>query len=338
MGQQQELKKKDHTLEEIAQVVKENESFVVVGHLRPDGDCLGSTLGMYFALKGMGKKVTAFNITPVGEKWDFVTGVDAIKPEFPNWTPDVILYVDCGGLNRVGDDFVQPDCKVSINLDHHLTNDRFADLNLVNTGACAAGEIVYDLVKILKQPLTPEISANLYMAILTDTGSFRFSNTSPHSLRVAAELLESGVDPSVISMSIYESRDPGELALTSVAYHNMQYEFDGFMVWSQLLKEDYEANGGYEVEPDGLSSDIRGVKGVEISCLMQQMEDGTLRAGFRGKGKVDCSAIARSLGGGGHFNAAGAVLWNLPWDEAQEKALSALRGAVAKWIQENTAA
>lgn len=318
------------SLEELAQILKSNDNYLVVSHQRPDGDCLGSTLGLFHGLRLAGKKVSAHNATPLNGKWDFIPGSEQILREPPTAPADFTIFVDCSNVSRVSDDF-QPQGRV-INIDHHLTNDRFGEFNYIDLDASAVGEQIYRLLQKLGVPITADIASCLYLSILTDTGGFRYSNTTAETLRVASELVAAGAHPGDIAQAVFESRTKGEFLLTSRALDRLTYEMNDIVVWSELLWSDYVEAGGIDAEPEGLASDLRAVKSVEVACLLHEMEEGGLRAGFRGKGNVDCSEIARACGGGGHFNASGAAIANMPYQEAKVKVLSEVRRVVRAWL------
>lgn len=317
-------------LRETADLLRRHDHILICSHLRPDGDCLGSTIGLLLALRQMGKTVAAYNVGPIGSKWAFLPHIDEVRPEFPAWTPSFVVTVDCGSRARVSDTFAPT--VPTLNIDHHLTNTLFGDFNYIDIEACAVGEQIYWLLAELGVEITPAIALGLYTSILTDTGSFRYSNTTPRALRSASELVEAGADAAVVSMAVYESRTRGEVELMARAYASTRYEFDGVFCWAELRGADYAAAGGWDHEPEGLASDLRAVEGVEVSCLFQESPDGTIRAGFRGKGKIDCSAIAAQLGGGGHFNASGAVIKNAAFDEARDRVLAVIRRATAEYL------
>lgn len=314
---------------EVAALLREADSILVVSHLRPDGDCLGSTLGLLLGLRQLGRRVAAYNVGPTGEKWDFVPRIEEVRNSLPKWQPQWTVFVDCGAVYRVSDDF-QP-IGQTINIDHHLTNTVYGDFNYIDADACAVGEQVFLVLRELGVEITPEIASCLFLSILTDTGGFRYPNTSAGALRLAADLVEAGADPGMISQAVFESRTPGECALIGKVYSNLTYEEEGAIVWGEIRWAELMASGGPESEPDGLSSEMRGVRGVEISILFQETEEGWLRAGFRGKGAINCGAIAEALGGGGHFNAAGSMIRDMAYAEAREKVLKAVRTAVREW-------
>jgi len=313
------------SLAETADFLRSHDDFLVVSHLRPDGDCLGSTLGLMLGLRKLGKRVAAYNSSPIGAKWDFLAGISEVKNGPPTWTPKATVFVDCGGIRRVSDVF-EP-IGATLNIDHHRTNDCFAERNFIDIEACAVGEQVAALLKHLGVPLDEQIASALYVSVMTDTGSFRYNDTA-NAFVMAAEFVRAGAKPHVLAQAVWENRSRGEIVLSGIAYSRIKFEFGGKFCWTELRQADYAFNGGLEFEPEGLATEIRGIQGVEISCLLHETEEGWTRAGFRGKGDVDCSAIAQECGGGGHFNASGAMVRTGGYEGGKQRVLEAIRKAM----------
>lgn len=311
----------------VIELLRAHDNILVVSHMRPDGDCLGSTLGLLLVLRALGKRVAGYNASPLGKKWNFVPEIGLVENKLPNWPISLTVFVDCGAVSRVSEDFVPHGH--TINIDHHLTNERFADFNWIDVDACAVGEQIHAVALALGVPITREIATALYLSIMTDTGGFRYSNTSARAFSIAGELVACGADPGSIAQAIYENRTRGEVALSAIAMQRLNYEFNGAAVWTELRWDDYRSFGGAEAEPEGLVGEMRAIEGVEVSMLMHESEEGFLRVGFRGKGRIDCSAIAAACGGGGHYNASGANI-KRPFLEAREIVLANFRKGVKK--------
>lgn len=307
---------------EIADVIRNNDSFVIAGHLRPDGDCLGSCLGLYEFVRLMGKKVRFYTHGPVPEMFKFLPNFDKIELQNPPEKPDAYLVVDCGDLERVHETF-RPQGLV-VNIDHHVSNSNFGSLNWVDTEATAAGEQIYRLAVAMEQQITPQMATCLYTAIMSDTGGFRFSNTDEMTFKAAGHLVQAGANPAAIAEAVFESRKRESVLLTGQVYANLKFEFDNRFVWGEITEPMFRAVGGEYAEPDGLASDIRGIEGVEASVLFFETQDKWLRLGLRSKGRVNVSEVAQMLGGGGHAAASGAMI-KRPYAEAREFALSTIR-------------
>ncbi|MCX7626252.1 MAG: bifunctional oligoribonuclease/PAP phosphatase NrnA [Candidatus Sumerlaeaceae bacterium] len=313
---------------EICEVIRRHQEFLIVGHGRPDGDCLGSCLGLYAVLRQMGKDVRFFTPGPIQDFFSFLPYLGETITEHPAIRPgEIIIYVDCGDFERV-DEVFKPEGFI-INIDHHLSNAFFGNLNWVDTEACAAGELIYRLALALGEPISPEAATCLFTAIMADTGGFRFSNTDRVTFETAAALVAAGANPAAIAEAVFENRKPRAVYITGVIYQTLKYEFDGRLVWNELRRDIYELAGGDEYEPEGLCSDLRGIAGVEVSVLFHETPDGWCRVGLRSKGRVNVSRLAQMLGGGGHHNASGAYI-KQPYDQARDRALDVIRAYLAE--------
>lgn len=313
---------------EICDVIRRNQEFLVVGHGRPDGDCLGSCLGLYVILRQMGKDVRFFTPGPIQDFFSFLPYIEHTLTEHPTIRPgEIIMYVDCGDFERV-DEVFKPEGFI-INIDHHLSNAFFGNLNWVDTEACAAGELIYRLALALNEPISSEAATCLFTAIMADTGGFRFSNTDRVTFEAAAALVAAGADPAAIAEAVFENRKPRAVYITGIIYQTLKYEFDGRLVWNELRRDIYELAGGDEYEPEGLCSDLRGIAGVEISVLFHETPEGWCRVGLRSKGRVNVSRLAQMLGGGGHHNASGAYIKE-PYEQARDRALDVIRAYLAE--------
>lgn len=312
---------------QIASALRTRDDFLILGHLRPDGDCLGSCIALYELLRNMGKKARIYTSGPIPDTFAFLPQFDKVRLEAPNPYPPTSIFLDSGDPKRVSDDFEAQG--FLINIDHHLSNSQFGNLNWVDPEAAAAAEQIFRLAAVLGETITPEIATCLYTGLLTDTGGFRFGNTDTMTFRVASALVDAGADPANIAQYVYESRKPGSVQLVGEVYTNLHYEFGGRFVWSEVRRDVYERVGGEDAEPEGLSSDIRGIAGVEMSALFYETPDSQCRVGLRSKSRVNVSELAQSLGGGGHFNASGAFIRER-YEMAREKVLSAIREYLAK--------
>jgi phosphoesterase RecJ-like protein len=310
-------------VEKVARELRDRDKFLICSHVRPDGDCIGSTLGLLYALESMGKTVRAYNQSAIPLNFQFLPGWERISNNRQDgFNPEVMVFVDCGGPDRVADDFETSG--FVINIDHHATNEVFGDVNYIDVKATAVGEQIFSIVEKMQIPLTPEIASNLYLAILSDTGGFRYPNTRMHTFEVAARLVDAGANPSRIAQEFYETRSPESLWLQGQVLGNLHLECGGTLCWSEIKWDMYKKVGGEENEPEGLVSEMRGVRGVEVSLLVHELEAGGLRVGIRSKGNVDVSALAQRLGGGGHHNASGAYIVG-DYDEIKGRVLEEAR-------------
>lgn len=316
------------TAEEIATLLKQYNSILVVSHQRPDGDCFGSATALLRGLQLLGKQVAGYNASGVPEKLTFIPFSDMISATLPAWKAEATVFVDCGNAKRVSPDFVVQG--TSINIDHHITNDRFGDYNYIDAEACAVGEQVLHILTALNIPISSSMANSLFASVSSDTGSFRYSSTNAHTFEIGKLLVEKGATPGWVSEQLFESKTREEVQLQARALNNIHYDCNGRLSWSELRWADYEAVGGTQHEPEGLSTDLRSVMGVELSLLFHETEDGGLRCSMRGKGRVNCAELAGAFGGGGHVNAAGYKAQGKPYLGHRDEIIAAARVAVEK--------
>jgi bifunctional oligoribonuclease and PAP phosphatase NrnA len=299
-------KKEIRMLARIIELVANCRNFLITSHVRPDGDSIGSELALYLALRGMGKEAAVFSQDGVPETYRFLPGAAAVSRDFgPTESYDALFVLDCSDLGRVGKRAERLTAiKYVISIDHHVTNGDFSDLCILDPGASSTGELVFKLVRELNAPVTPEIATNLYTAILTDTGSFHYSNTGADALKIASELVRAGADPSYIAEQIFESNPPAKARLFARAVQTLKLEMDG-RVGSMLVSRGMlnEANATLE-NTENFVDFVRAIKGVEIALLYTEMEDRFYKVSMRSKGDINVERIAVKFGGGGHVNAA----------------------------------
>ena len=298
---------KNNEVRKLIEVLKNEDNFGIIGHIRPDGDCIGSQIALYLTLQSMGKKVRMFNKGPIPDYYLFLSNITEIEKEWPlNPEPNILIFIDCGEPDRVYENFKFN--QFSINIDHHQKNHGFGNINYVDPGACSVGEQIFNIIKSLKTPITKDIAECLYLSILADTGSFKFSNTNAGTFDLASKLVKAGANPSKIATEFYENSPPESIYLIAEVLSTMKFECGGKFVWGEINQEKYKKWGGEKNEPEGLVSFMRGIKGVTVSTLLHELKEGGLRAGLRSKDNIDVSRIARKLGGGGHINASGCYI------------------------------
>lgn len=309
---------------EVIDEIKNGKSFLVSSHVNPEGDAVGSLLSLALGLKGLKKDVTAYLYDPVPKTFKFLPFADKVANKIDeNKIYDAVFAVDCGQKDRLGEDFsrIKNKGKV-INIDHHATNDCFGDINVIDADACAAGEIVYDLLREIPVSITRDIAINIYTSILTDTGSFRYSCTTPKAFGIAGEMLRLGADPWDISQRIYESNSANKIKLLASVLNTLELTSDG-KVASLVVTLDMlnKANATKELA-DGFVNYARTIEGVEVGVLFREAKQGEYKISMRSKGKIDVAEISLELGGGGHMNAAGCnIKGNLK--DIKEKVVSA---------------
>lgn len=293
----------------VAEAIKGYESFVISTHISPEGDAIGSELGLALSLIKMGKKVTVINADPVPDFLRFLPGVGMIvRGERIEEPHDALIVLDCEPARTGLKDLDKAPVKKIINVDHHVTNPKTADIFWVNPEAAAAGEMVYDLLIALGAPIDADIATNLYTCIFTDTGSFRYSNTDRDSLEKSARLVDYGVNTWEIAENVYETKSFGRMKLLGLVLAGLEKSEDGRLAWVTVKEEYYGMTGTSAEDTDGFINYPRAVKGVEVALLFREAGPGRVKLSLRSKGRVDVSACAKELGGGGHPNASGAVI------------------------------
>jgi len=299
-------------LQAVAAAVREHDRFLVVTHENPDGDALGSLLATTVALRQLGKDAQMFlyGSAPLPREYGFMQ-LDGLLRELPDDIGErVLVAVDCAKADRIGADPAPVErAKLVLDIDHHHDNTRFGAVNLIVADASSTGEVLRDVFAELGVELTPEIAEPLYIALVTDTGRFQYTNTTPKALRLAAELVEAGADVHQVFQQVYESVEFAKLKLLARALERARVLEGGRIVVSYLVRTDFAEVGAPEAYAEGIIDYLRAVEGSELSALIREppRDDGPVhRVSLRASiDELDVSAIARSFGGGGHRQAAG---------------------------------
>ncbi|MEW5921086.1 MAG: bifunctional oligoribonuclease/PAP phosphatase NrnA [Bacillota bacterium] len=316
---------------EIHDLLNRNEHIYILTHTLPDGDAIGSALAWGAALRHRGKKVRIFCPGVIPNKYAFLPGVLEIEDDFPASLPKGIVFVlDCGDMERLDcmEEKVREAGKI-VNIDHHATNAYFGDYNIVDNSASATGEIIYRLIRENNMLLDREISLCLYVAIASDTGSFKYSNTTPRSLQVAAVLLKKGVDPSLISRKIFDEYPLSTVFLLRDALATLQLDETHSIAWMSLHEDVLDAYGAKAEEMEGFVNFGKNISGVEVGIFFYHTRKKETKVGFRSK-TVDVGEIAAQFGGGGHPRAAGCTIGAREDTIAMEKVIQAVKEALYK--------
>jgi bifunctional oligoribonuclease and PAP phosphatase NrnA len=310
-------------LKAIADALKKHDRFLVVTHENPDGDALGSLLAATLALRQLGKDVVMYHPgnTPLPREYAFMPLADLVREPPADAGERVLLAVDCAKAERIGDDTAVSRAPLVLDVDHHHDNTRFGDLNLIVPDASSTSEVLRDVIEELGVELTPELAEPLYIALVTDTGRFQYSNTTPKALRLAAELVDAGADIHAIFQQVYESIEFAKLKLLARVLERAEVLEGGRIVVSRLLRSDFAEAGAAEPYSEGLIDYLRAVEGAELAVFVREQlssaaeaHKGSLRSSID---ELDVSAIARRFGGGGHRQAAG-FSSDLPFAEIVE--------------------
>ena len=316
-------------VDRVVEAIKASETICVVGHVRPDGDCIGSQLGLTIALINAGKKVCCWNQDPVPAKLAFLDPKKLIQPPEKGRQFDCVIATDCASLERLG---TAVECiqerKVFINIDHHASNTRYGDMNWIAAREPSTGELIFRLLKAANWPITPAISDCLFTAVSTDTGSFQYPTTRPATYHVAAELVKRGANLAKICDEVYQSYPLARVRLLRHVYNKFRLAHENQIAYFWLKKADYTRTGSDPSDSEGLIDHIRAIEPVVVACVFEEIEPDLTRISLRSKSpKVDVNKIAQLFGGGGHPAAAGARIQGTPLS-AQRKVVAALKKAL----------
>ena len=336
------------------EVLKEYEVFLISSHINPDADAIGSQLAFYSLLSDLGKKVSVVNSDPVPFAYSFLPNAESLQCVEPTLSkkdtrhktqdanesisplvnesrvetrhavslqsiPDVevAIILDCGNLNRIGEELaarIRPK-RALINIDHHRSNDHFGTHNLVDAGACATAELVFNLMECGGIEVGRDRAVCLYTAILTDTGCFKYTNTTAEAFRVAARLIDEGVRPDRIAELVYEVIPYQRAKLFGMALETLQLSPDGKIAWISVTSEMHERTRTGSVDTEGFIDYVRSLRNIETAILFRETKNGAIKVSLRSKGRstacrarTDVDQIAAMFGGGGHQAAAGCII------------------------------
>jgi phosphoesterase RecJ-like protein len=316
---------------EIAEALHANQTFLVLSHLRPDGDAVGCQVAMALCLQGLGKTVTVWNHDGGMDKLKFLPGSELVTapPLGEKHDFDVVIALDTAARDRLGSCL---ECIGNvgtwINIDHHVSNNRYGDLVLIDTSAPATGQILYELIRGADLPMSSAIADNLFAAISTDTGSFQYSNTTARTFEIAADLIKCGVNVGKISELLYQAYPRRRLELLRELLNAMQCTCDDRVASFALTLQAAARLGVTPEDNEGLIDYIRAIEGVLVAVFFEELTEGKIRISMRSKDpKYDVCAICSQFGGGGHTLAAGArIKGDLP--TVQSKVLQAICNAI----------
>jgi phosphoesterase RecJ-like protein len=299
-------------LEHVGAELRARDRFLLTAHEGPDGDALGSLLGLHKVLTQLGKDSVMFMAAkefPLPIEYRFLPLEEVFHEAPADMADRTVVFLDCGNLDRMPVDWLTAGGNDVINIDHHHDNTRFGDINLVEVGASCTAEIVYDLALLLDAKITPEIASALYVGLITDTGKFMYENTNAHTHRVAADLIDAGVNVDDTYRRLYEHVPLEKLRLVSRALDGISSHSDGRLAISYITMADYEATGAGEEMTEGLIDHLRSIDGVKVAAVIRDLGNrgrSARKVSLRSSaGEIDVSAIARLHGGGGHKRAAG---------------------------------
>jgi phosphoesterase RecJ-like protein len=310
-------------------LIEANQEILIFGHKDADGDTLGCSLAFAEALRTAGKDVWVLIPPPLPQMYTFMPGFGEILAEPPHGIdPQLVFFFDSGNLERSGESVKQIASHATIvNVDHHPSNSRFGDINIIDADASAVGQMVTEMLDYFGYPITPTIAANLYVALLTDTGGFRHENTTPRALDDAARLARLGADPGGIATMVYKMRPETTLKLSGLALATMRVELEGKLAWAKVTRRMLKEASAVMAESEGIIDTLNSIAGLELAILFKEVNDSLTKISVRSRGPVDAAALCATFGGGGHIRAAGAEI-ERPMDETVKMVLAAAKESI----------
>lgn len=319
------------TLSQIARFILESKKIGITYHVSPDGDAVGSVLALFNALKSLNKDCYIISKDTLSENLKFLKGAGEITGEItePVDETDIVVVLDCGNLERVSANLKEFTGTI-VNIDHHLSNDKYGDINYIDANAAATAEIVFELLNLMgisfekENSVIKDIGTCMYTSIVTDTGAYRHSNVTERTHKISATLKKIGVDNTFIYQNLFDNKDFSRIKLIGKALSNMQLILNGKVALLEIDKN-FTADLGIDI---GDTSDIISyglqIKGVEVTLLLKEVEDG-VKASLRAKSYVDVRKIAEVFGGGGHIRASGIKIRNMSMEEAKYEILNEIQ-------------
>jgi phosphoesterase RecJ-like protein len=279
-----------------------------LAHKDADADSLGSALAFALSMRALGRDARVLVPSPMPRMLDYLPGFDTISESGAD-DVGVLFTFDCATTARFGDkaDLIGRTPTV-INVDHHVSNEGFGVINLIEPDASATGQVVYDLLTALGAPITADVATNLYAALFTDTGGYRHENTTQAALRLGADLVAAGADPAWVALKSYNSRSVSQLKLEGLAVANLRTELEGRLVWSAITLEMLEQTGADMMESEGVIDELQSIDTMEVALLFKENSPGVTKVSVRTREPLDATTICAPFGGGGHRRAAGAEL------------------------------
>ncbi|MGF7048789.1 phosphoesterase RecJ-like protein [Paenibacillus sp. DS2015] len=299
----------EQALEQAKEYLLKHDDYLVVSHVQPDGDAVSSTVAVGWLLSCLGKKFTMINEGPIPQRMLFLTMADQIENmeiHPPLRTYQHVICVDCADFKRVGltNQLFAEDALI-LNIDHHPTNNGYGQVNVINADAAATAEILYDLLGLFDVKWTKELATAIYTGILTDSGGFRYSNTSPKIMGMASDLLTYGVNGPELAENLLEEMTLPQMNILVKALNTLQMSSDGQISWVHLTPADMLECSAVNEELEGIVNYPRNIRGVEVGIFFKVIDDHAVKVSLRSAGKVDVAELAQTFGGGGHARAAG---------------------------------
>lgn len=305
-------------IQEISEWIKSRRKFLITGHRRPDGDSLGSSLALSEALASIGKECTVIMADPVPRMYRELPGMERIITSSHVTSPgefEGLIALECGNIERTGLQGVSS--LPSLNIDHHPSTQAWADLNWIDAGFSAAGEMVFLLLEAMEIKVSSDTATSLFTAIMTDTGSFQYSNTTPQTFLIASRLVEAGASPSGISQNVYMNQRASRLRLLARVLSTLEIDSSQRSAAIVMTLQDLEESEARTEDTEGFVNYPLRISGIEACAFLQEVDGQRVRISLRSKAKVDVSSVAANFGGGGHSRAAGCTLEGISIQEAK---------------------
>ncbi|MCK5287145.1 MAG: bifunctional oligoribonuclease/PAP phosphatase NrnA [Thermodesulfovibrionia bacterium] len=314
----------------LLKLIKANKNFLIVSHINPEGDAIGSCIALALGLKKIGKSVYILNRDPVPDILKFLPCSNMLSRKIPSREFDVLFVVDCSTFERTG--LKKLNAKTSVIIDHHLPSPVTGSksyvnpsINIIDPKASATGELIYKLLHALAIPVDRDMAVNLYAAIYTDTGGFRYSNMNSETLKIASKLIEAGANPWEVTKEVYESFPLNRLKLLALSLATLEKKDK--IAWITVARDMYKKTNTSVEDTENFVDFPRAIKGVEVAVLFREDGKNLYKISFRSRGTVNVEKIARTFGGGGHANAAG-CRFNGSLSKIKEKLSRAVREAM----------
>jgi phosphoesterase RecJ-like protein len=315
-------------LSQVVELIEAKRKFAITSHRRPDGDSLGSSLGLYWLLRALNKDVEVIMRDPAPNAYQQLPGAANVRvtPAVDD-SYDAVFVIECSDVTRPGLQDLEK--QFVVNIDHHATTALFGKINWLDSTASAVGEMIYNLCKATGVRVTKEIAECVYTALITDTGSFHFSNTTERTFKVASELLRTGVKPAKAAEAVFASYPWSRIQLMGAVLSTARRDSTGRVALLRHSLEMQAAARSSDEDADGFVNYPLTVGEVEAVAMLRESEPGLYRTSLRSKGDVNVAKVAEKFGGGGHRNAAGCTLRGT-WEEAEEKIIGLLQDAVER--------
>lgn len=316
-------------MEKAIKIIDKSKNIFIASHINPDGDNMGSMLALYLALKKSNKNVIVLKSDFIPEDFMFLPGSNSIEEYKEHLGPiDVLIALDSSDENRLGDNksLLQQATHI-INIDHHISNSMFGDINIVDAGAAATGELVYKFIKKMGIKLDLDIGTNLYTAISTDTGKFSYESVTSDTHRIIAELIEVGIDFNDINIKIYESMSLSRTQLFIEALSTLKTYKNGTIATVSVTQNMLNRTNTTMEDTEGIVSFVRKISTVEVACLLKELEETDIKISLRSKKYVDVASICECFQGGGHIRAAGCSIYS-NIEDAEKKIVKKIKEAI----------